>query len=215
MAGPHFINSSHGPTELSRRFIISGVFDLSIDPIPRQVASLETIRPDYRVPSEFVNHTPERIIVIRSRNPPPRRPRRPSTPPFENRRCRFAHYVPRRRKKIVLDRFPGDRGEFSRNIHAQITHGFASARRIIVGRETSVIYHKLRELLAEKLDGKLTRNAVIVLLNYSCRRNDSRPCPVALCSPARCRAMFNAPVSLTNLSERSASINAADSLAQR
>lgn len=43
----------------------------------------------------------------------------------------------------------------------EIFRGKLQARCIIVGRETSVIYHKLRELLAQKTRlGELTRNAV-------------------------------------------------------
>lgn len=43
----------------------------------------------------------------------------------------------------------------------EIFRGKLRARCIIGGRETSVIYHKLRELLAQKTRlGELTRNAV-------------------------------------------------------
>lgn len=113
---------------------------------------------------------------------------------------------PGRKSSLIDPTSPGR--DLAGNIHRANYSRLARPRCIIVGRETSVIYHKLCELLAEKLDGKLTRNAVIVLLNYSCRGTIARRGRSALPLP-RFRAMFNAPVSLTNLSERVASIRAA------
>lgn len=118
---PRFINSSHGPHGAGSLVVslFSGMFDLPIDPLPLdQAASVETtgLRLDYRVPSEFVNHTAERIIVIRSGPPSPsrtsRHPRhRKSTLSF------LADDVGTTRKKIVPDRpdLPGEgsRGKYS------------------------------------------------------------------------------------------------------
>lgn len=52
-------------------------------------------------------------------------------------------------------------GDFLVGVSREIFRGKLRARCIIGGRETSVIYHKVRELLAQKTRlGELTRNAV-------------------------------------------------------
>lgn len=58
----------------------------------------------------------------------------------------------RRTEENRPDRFPPRVGGADLAKYSRANYGRAPARCIIAGRETSVIYHKLCELLAEKLD---------------------------------------------------------------
>lgn len=91
----------------------------------------------------------------------------------------------------------------------EIFRGKLRARCIIGGRETSVIYHKLRELLAQKTRlGELTRNAVYRFIELFIKWGNeaiggSRPSSLA---PTR---YLTRRCPLTNyLSDRANSINA-------